>query len=89
MVNSSLYCSGVKNCIPGRASSARMSNAIKPAHRKKNSAVTRYILPIVLWSVVRSSAASARRRARRSIGGWDVGRLMVAVMIGLPAAALD
>ena len=34
IVNSWLYCSGDRNCMPGRASSARMSSAMKPPIRK-------------------------------------------------------
>ena len=48
IVNSWLYCSGVRNCIPGRASSARISSAITPPMAKKTSDVTRYSLPIIL-----------------------------------------
>ena len=39
------------NCIPGRASSARKSIAIIPAATKKKIVVTRYWMPITLWSV--------------------------------------
>ena len=35
MVNSWLYCSGVRNCMPGRASSARISSAITPPRRRR------------------------------------------------------
>ena len=53
IVNSWLYCSGDRNCIPGRANSARMVNAITPPMAKKMNDVTMYILPMSLWSVVR------------------------------------
>src|SRR4051794_41155910 len=54
MVNSWLYCSGDRNCRPGRASSPRISMAIRPPMRKNANEVVRYIRPMVLWSVVRS-----------------------------------
>ena len=40
------------NCIPGRASSARMIIASRPAITKKKIVVTRYWIPITLWSVL-------------------------------------
>ena len=40
-VNSWLYCSLDRNCSPGRASSARMSMAMKPAARKNPNDVQR------------------------------------------------
>jgi hypothetical protein len=52
MVNSWLYCSGVRNCIPGWASSARISNARTPPARKNPRAVTMYMIPNTLGSVV-------------------------------------
>ena len=48
MVNSWLYCSGDRNCIPGRANSARMSSASTPPNMKKVNEVTRYIWPMSL-----------------------------------------
>ena len=39
-------------CMPGRASSARMNIAISPAATKKKTVVTRYWIPITLWSVL-------------------------------------
>ena len=42
---------GLKYCVPGSASSARKSIAIRPATTKKNIVVTRYWTPITLWSV--------------------------------------
>jgi len=39
-------------CMPGRASSARMIIAVKPAATKKKIVVTRYWTPITLWSVL-------------------------------------
>ena len=62
-VNSWLYCSGDKNCRPGRASSARINIAIAPPTMKNPKEVTRYSLPISLWSVVDKYASS-----RESIG---------------------
>ncbi len=41
IVNSWLNCSFVSNCMPGRASSARISIAISPASRKKPKEVVR------------------------------------------------
>ncbi len=58
IVNSWLYCSGERNCMPGRASSVRISSAITPPTMKNTNDVTRYILPMSLWSVVRSSCPS-------------------------------
>ena len=52
IVNSWLYCSGETICRPGRASSARMSRAMTPPMRKNAKDVVRYIVPMVLWSVV-------------------------------------
>jgi len=54
MVSSWLYCSGDRNCSSGLASSARMSRAINPPAMKNANEVTKYIRPMVLWSVVRS-----------------------------------
>ena len=54
IVNSWLYCSGDRNCMPGRASSPRISMAIRPPRMKNVNDVVRYIRPMVLWSVVRS-----------------------------------
>ncbi len=53
MVNNSLYCSYDRNCIPGRASSARISSAITPPTMKKNNDVEMYMTPISFGSVVR------------------------------------
>jgi hypothetical protein len=41
MVNSWLYCSPLKNCVPGRASSARIISAMRPPTRKKTNDVVR------------------------------------------------
>ena len=59
MVNSWLYCSGERNCMPGRASSARISSAMKPPSMKNTKDVTMYMIPICFASVVRSIRASA------------------------------
>jgi hypothetical protein len=40
------------NCMPGRASSARMNIAMRPAATKKKMVVTTYWTPITLWSVL-------------------------------------
>ncbi len=54
MVNSWLNCSWDRNCKPGAASSVRISSAIAPPTMKKANEVTRYRIPICLWSVVRN-----------------------------------
>ena len=51
MVNAWLYCSGDRNCRPGRASSVRISSASRPPKRKKTNEVIRYRVPMALWSV--------------------------------------
>ncbi len=58
MVNNWLYCSLLTTCSPGRISSARISIASSPANRKKPNAVTRYRLPMTLWSVVLNHRSS-------------------------------
>ena len=82
MVNSWLYCSGDRNCMPGRASSARMISAISPPTRKNTKAVVMYMIPICFASVVRSSRASAEPRTWRRTGHGRVtiGRGVTAVM---------
>ena len=52
IVNAWLNCSFDMICSPGRASSARISSAITPPTMKNANAVTRYSVPIFLWSVV-------------------------------------
>ncbi len=52
IVNAWLNCSLDMICRPGLASSARISSAMTPPIRKNPNAVTRYSVPIVLWSVV-------------------------------------
>ncbi|GAA3105889.1 hypothetical protein GCM10020254_59710 [Streptomyces goshikiensis] len=52
MVKAWLNCSFDMICVPGRASSARMKSARRPPMRKNTNDVTRYIVPMVLWSVV-------------------------------------
>ncbi len=47
-----LYCSGVRNCIPGLASWARISMASMPPTRRKKNEVTTYWIPMTLWSVL-------------------------------------
>src|SRR4051794_39488000 len=73
MVSSWLYCSGERNCRPGRASSARISMAMNPAATKKPNDVTRYMTPICLASVVRSNRVSTLPFGCRLSGprnGW-------------------
>ncbi|SKX78170.1 Uncharacterised protein [Mycobacteroides abscessus subsp. abscessus] len=48
IVKSWLNCSVDRNCMPGRASSARMSSAIKPPIRKNAKQAVMYIMPINL-----------------------------------------
>ena len=52
MVNSWLYCSLLTIWLPGRASSARITMAIRPPTRKNTNEVIRYRWPITLWSVL-------------------------------------
>src|ERR1051325_9842 len=52
------------NCMPGRASSARISIARRPAATKKKIVVTRYWIPITLWvGLVRQGGRPSRGRA--------------------------
>jgi hypothetical protein len=39
------------NWVPGAASSARISIAIRPARMKNTNVVTMYWIPMTLWSV--------------------------------------
>ena len=50
--NTPLYCSGVRNCMPGLASCARMSMASRPPTSRKKNEVTVYWIPMTLWSVL-------------------------------------
>ena len=50
--NTPLYCSGVRNCMPGLASWARISIASRPPTSRKKNEVTVYWIPITLWSVL-------------------------------------
>ncbi len=43
IVNSWLYCSWLKNCRPGCASSARIMSAMTPPNRKNANVVIRYM----------------------------------------------
>ena len=75
MVNSWLYCSGVRNCIPGRASSARMNRAIRPPIMNQVNEVAMYISPRTLGSVVcRYCRNFAPRGARWTGYGRDTTR---------------
>ncbi len=84
MVNSWLYCSGVKNCKPGLASSARMINAITPPKPKNAIDVVMYILPSVFGSVVRMYPRSLIPGETRSTGEALAGRGGASVMISPP-----
>ena len=75
--------------MPGRASSARISSAIRPPSRKNANEVTRYIWPISLWSVVRSRSRkteprgfgmAACGRTRMGAGSTADGRLDMSVI---------
>ncbi len=50
--NSPLKVFGVTNCMPGEASSARISIAITPPAMKKKNVVQMYWSPMTLWSVL-------------------------------------
>src|SRR6266545_1312814 len=53
-----LYLCTDRSCVPGRASSARISSAITPAIAKTANEFQKYRIPIFLWSVVVSQASS-------------------------------
>ena len=50
--NRPLKVFGSTNCVPGWASSARISMAMSPPATKKNIVVTMYWMPMTLWSVL-------------------------------------
>ena len=50
--NSPLKVFGSTNCVPGVASSARISIAIRPPVTKKKKVVQMYWMPMTLWSVL-------------------------------------
>src|SRR6478752_6864938 len=85
MVNSWLYCSGVRNCIPGRASSARMNRAIRPPIMNHVNEVAMYMTPRTFGSVVcRYCRNFAPRGARwTGYGRVTTGRGATAVKVGL------
>ena len=87
IVNSWLYCSGDRNCIPGRASSARMSMAIRPPMMKNVNEAVRYIRPMVLWSVVRRMLEKPRALDRHAagLGRLTIGCGAIAVMPAPPS----
>jgi len=63
IVKSWLYCSLLcRICMPGSNSSARISSAITPPMQKKMNDVTRYMYPIVLWSVDVMTLTTVRPR---------------------------
>src|SRR3954453_13698343 len=88
MVSSWLYCSGERNCRPGRASSARMSSAMKPPAKKYRKLVNKYITPIVLWSVLlnRSSSREPLRGTGTGLGRLTIGCGAIRVIFGPPRA---
>ena len=72
IVNSWLYCSGDRNCSPGRASSARISMAISPPMMKNTNDAVRYIRPMRLVigrPQQRTTAASPCRRCAPGSAG--------------------
>ena len=74
IVTSWLYCSGERNCSSGRASSARISSAMRPPAKNQMKATVVYIRPMVLWSVVRSRL---RSRDPFSASWAGLGRLTI------------
>ena len=68
IVNAWLNCSFETICVPGRASSARMTSARTPPTMKKANEVIRYSVPIVLWSVVVSHLMTTFPGCRRRTG---------------------
>ena len=68
IVNSWLYWSTEKICSSGRASSARISSAMKPPTKNQMNDVARYIRPISLASVVRSNRPIAEPFTARRTG---------------------
>src|SRR3954451_1220869 len=86
IVNSWLYCSGDRNCIPGCANSARISSAITPPITKNANATAMYIRPMVLWSVVRSRFDNREPLTGTAAG---LGRLMIGAGAIVTIASLD
>src|SRR5882757_9137333 len=83
MVNSWLYCSGERNCSPGRASSARISSAMNPPIMKNAKDVIRYMIPICFASVVRS-----RRPKADPLVDCRTGHGRVTIGFGVPVAVV-
>ncbi len=81
MVNSWLNCSFDRYCRPGRASSPRISSAIRPPIMKNANDVVRYMIPICLGSVVLNSERKyepfGRARAAPGWGTTGVGLIVV------------
>ncbi len=80
MVKSWLYCSLDASCIPGLASSARITMASYPAKRKKPNEVTRYMFAMVLWSVVVSHRRTVAPPVEDPLVRSDVEPLSAAVI---------
>src|SRR6185312_3708822 len=87
MVNSWLYCSGVRNCMPGCASSARMNSAIRPPIMNQLNDVVMYMTPSTLGSVVCRYDRNFEPRGGRctGYGRATTGRGATAVTVEPPA----
>ena len=72
--------------MPGRASSPRISIAIRPPIMKNTNDVVRYIRPMVLWSVVRSRFDSREPFSTTRAG---LGRLTIGAGAIVTARSLD
>src|SRR5918993_5687454 len=89
IVNSWLYVCGDSSVLSGAPSWRRISSASTPPRMKKTKVVTRYMIPIFLWSVVRTHerqpvGSGVTRRA--VICG--TGEMPVAVVEGVAVAAM-
>ena len=85
MVNIWLYCSLLRNCCPGTASSPRISSAIAPPTMKNTNVVTRYRIAMSLGSVVRIILTNMDPLAARRAGyGRDVIGLGATAVTGPP-----
>src|SRR5439155_22368737 len=81
-VNTWLYACGERNCVPGLASSVRINNAKMPATTRNPRELTRYRIPIFLWSVV---VSQPRRRppsgsGRATGGAWITANSLLSLL---------